>query len=145
MKRVVYLATAVSMLLQLPWPRNQFLPSAEQDEQAHSCVRLGLSGVKSLQSLWQGVRNGVDLAAAQWKSKLASVHVSLKSTIHLDDAAANGLSYDPNVEAGNANTCAGKSDTLGYIGTLNSGAALRFRANPEPGAHGYDQPVKHQS
>jgi branched-chain amino acid transport system substrate-binding protein len=127
MKRVLYLASSVALLASIVLAgnalaaRNASVPAASVKVQL--CTS-GPYGVPALKELWQGVRNAVDLAVAQWKGKLAKVHVSLGSAIHYDDAAANGLSYDPNVEQQNANSCAGKSDTLAYIGTLNSGAAL---------------------
>jgi branched-chain amino acid transport system substrate-binding protein len=41
----------------------------------------------------------------------------------LDDGGAGG-GFDPKRETHNALTCAGRSDTFGYIGPLNSGAAV---------------------
>jgi branched-chain amino acid transport system substrate-binding protein len=128
MKRVIYLASSIALLTSMVLAGNALAArdgthAKTATVKAQLCTS-GPYGVPALKQLWQGVRNGVDLAVAQWKHKLSTVHVSIQPTLHLDDAAANGQSYDPNVEAGNANTCAGKSDTYAYIGTLNSGAAL---------------------
>jgi branched-chain amino acid transport system substrate-binding protein len=127
MKRVIYLASSVALLTSMVLAGNAL--AARHDRVAAKTVTAQLCtsgpyGVGALKQLWQGVRNGVDLAVADWKGKLAKVHVKIQPTLHLDDAASNGLSYDPNVEQANANTCAGKANTLGYVGTLNSGAAL---------------------
>jgi len=128
MKRVLYLATTIAMLTSIVVAGNALAArSASQPAAKTVSARLctsGPYGVGALKQLWQGVRNGVDLAVGQWKHRLSTVHVNIQSTLHLDDAASNGLSYDPAVEQANANTCAGKGNTLGYVGTLNSGAAL---------------------
>lgn len=128
MKRILYLATAIAMLSSIVVAGNALAArpgatSAAKTIKAQLCTS-GPYGVGSLKELWQGVRNATDLATSQWKGRLASVHVKLGSTLQMDDAASNGLSYDPSVEQANAETCASKSDTFGYIGTLNSGAAL---------------------
>ncbi len=127
MKRVLYLASSVALLASMVLAGNAFAAHSNSVAKKTVSVQLctsGPFGVKALQQLWQGVRNAVDLADSQWKKKLAKVHVKLLPALHLDDAAANGLSYDPGVEQQNARTCIAKPHTLGYVGTLNSGAAL---------------------
>jgi branched-chain amino acid transport system substrate-binding protein len=84
----------------------------------------GPYGVPALKDLWQGARNGVDLAIYAMRPKLRSVGVRIGPQIRLDDAKSDGSAYSPDVERSNALKCLGNRNAVGYVGTLNSGAAL---------------------
>lgn len=128
MKRILYLASSVAVVLSLLLSVNALAASrGSHPSQATMSVQLcssGPYGVPALKQLWQGARNGVDLAINQMKGKLAKVGVKLGAQIALDDAKSDGSSYSPDVERSNALSCISNKSVLGYIGTLNSGAAL---------------------
>jgi branched-chain amino acid transport system substrate-binding protein len=84
----------------------------------------GPYGVPALKDLWQGARNAVDLAMFNMRPKLAKAGVRVGPQIRLDDALPDGSSYSPDVERSNALKCIGNKTAMGYVGTLNSGAAL---------------------
>jgi branched-chain amino acid transport system substrate-binding protein len=76
----------------------------------------------SLTDLSQGIQNGVNLAIHWQASALKKAGLKV-NYMPLDDGNAGTGSYDTSKEAQNADTCLGVSNSLGYIGTLNSGAA----------------------
>jgi branched-chain amino acid transport system substrate-binding protein len=84
----------------------------------------GPYGVPALKDLWQGVRNAVDIADYVMRPKLAKVGIRVGPQLRFDDAMADGSTYSPDVERANALKCIGNKTAMGYIGTLNSGAAL---------------------
>src|SRR5579884_1971497 len=124
MKRLAYLAAAVPMLLSGILAGNVF---AAKSHTKTITVQLCTStpyGVPGTKTQSQGIRNGVALAIAQYRSKLLKVGVKIGPTITMDDAKADGSNYDPNVEHANALRCLAANHAMGYVGPLNSGAAL---------------------
>src|SRR5947209_9303754 len=104
-----------------------FAAQANHPSRATMTVALcssGPYGVPAIRDLWQGVRNGVDLAMINMRSKLAAVGVKVAPQVRLDDAKSDGSTYSPDVERSNALKCIANKNVLGYMGTLNSGAAL---------------------
>jgi branched-chain amino acid transport system substrate-binding protein len=81
-------------------------------------------GIPSNKDLSQGIFNGVILATSQWKAKFAAAGMKLGAPLLMDYAKADGSGYDVDIERQNALKCLAQSDSLGYIGTLNSGASL---------------------
>jgi branched-chain amino acid transport system substrate-binding protein len=84
----------------------------------------GPFGVPALKDLWGGARNGVDLAIYKWRPKLRAVGVRVGPQVRLDDAKPDGSTYSTDVEHRNAQTCIANNNTVGYVGTLNTGAAV---------------------
>jgi branched-chain amino acid transport system substrate-binding protein len=84
----------------------------------------GPYGVPALKDLWQGARNAVDIAINEMRPKLAKAGVKVGPQLKLDDALPDGSSYSPDVERSNALKCIANKGAMGYVGTLNSGAAL---------------------
>lgn len=127
MKRFVYPAASAAMLLSSVLAVNANAQGVQRGANAARVVQLcssGPIGVPALRDLWKGAQQGVSLAMFQWRPKLASVGVRLGPQVALDDAKSDGSTYSPDVERQNALKCIGNSHTLGYVGTLNSGAAL---------------------
>jgi len=127
MKRIPYVASSAAVGLSMLLSMNAV--AATQGSVAHKTITIQLCssgpyGVPALKDLWQGARNGVDLAIYAMRPKLAKVGVRIGPQIRLDDAAADGSKYSPDVERSNALKCLGDKTVMGYVGTLNSGAAL---------------------
>lgn len=81
-------------------------------------------GVPPLFKLVQGIFNGVRLATFEMQPKFRKAGLNLASPLTLDDAAADGTKYDTGKEIVNARHCLSQRNTIGYVGTLNSGAAV---------------------
>ena len=128
MKRFLYPVISAALLLSSVMAANVFAASSHSPRASKTItVQLcssGPYGVGALKDLWQGVRNGVDLAIYNMRPTLRKVGVAIGPQIRLDDAKADGTSYDPNVEHSAALRCLSNRSTMGYVGTLNSGAAL---------------------
>lgn len=127
MKRFVYPVVTAALLLSTVMAASVFAAGTHSATKKTVTIQLcssGPYGVGALKDLWQGVRNGVDLATINMKSKLAKVGIKVGPQIRLDDAKPDGSAYSQDVERSNALKCIGTSDAVGYVGTLNSGAAL---------------------
>lgn len=81
-------------------------------------------GVAPLTKLVQGIYNGVILATEQLRPKFKAAHLKLAEPLTLDDADPSGAKYSTDKEIANARQCLAQPNTIGYVGTLNSGAAL---------------------
>ncbi|HZT95297.1 MAG TPA: branched-chain amino acid ABC transporter substrate-binding protein [Chloroflexota bacterium] len=125
MKRVLYLASSVALLASMVLAGNALAahPSAKAKTITVRLCSSGPLAVPALHQLWQGVNNGINVAIKQWKPKLSKVHVKVQPLLVLDDGNALTNNYDTSKEAANADTCNATKNTVGYIGTLNSGAA----------------------
>lgn len=73
--------------------------------------------------LSRGIFHGVELATAQWRSRFSKAGMNLLPPVELDYSRADGSGTDPAKEHTNALACVGRSDTFGYVGTLNSSIA----------------------
>lgn len=128
MKRVLYLASLAALTLGLLLSANKATASTTRStSHATMTVQLctsGPVGVPALRDLWTGAQHGVALAVYKWRSALKAVGVNIGPTINLDDAKSDGSTYSQDVERSNALKCVGNLHVMGYIGTLNSGAAL---------------------
>lgn len=94
---------------------------------AATTVRLCSSaplGVPALTKLVQGIFNGVKLATVQMRPAFKQAGLVLQDPLTLDDALPDGTSYGTEQERRNALNCLGSPGTIGYVGTLNSGAAV---------------------
>jgi branched-chain amino acid transport system substrate-binding protein len=127
MKRFVYPAASAALLLSGVMAVNVSAQGAHSRAAAGVTYQLCTStpyGVPATRVQSQGIRNGVALAVYQYRSKLAKAGVKIGPIVNMDDAKADGSNYDPNVEHANAIACASNKHTLGFVGPLNSGAAL---------------------
>jgi branched-chain amino acid transport system substrate-binding protein len=128
MKRFLYFASAVVMLLSSVMAGKAFAANTHSAaDKGTITVQLcssGPYGVPALRDLWQGTRNGVDIAMRVMAPKLTKVGVRLGPQVRLDDAKPDGSTYSTDVEHTNALKCIGNKNAIGYVGTLNSGAAL---------------------
>jgi branched-chain amino acid transport system substrate-binding protein len=128
MKRFVYPAASGALLLSSVMAVNVAAQGVHSRSAARMTFQLctsGPFGVPALKDVQQGDRNGVALAINKWRAKLNSVGVHMGPTINLDDAKADGTTYDPNIEAANALQCVRNKNVIGYVGALNSGATVR--------------------
>jgi branched-chain amino acid transport system substrate-binding protein len=66
----------------------------------------------------------VDLAIYNMTPQLLKVGVRVGPQVRLDDAKPDGSAYSTDVEHTNALKCIANRNAMGYVGTLNSGAAL---------------------
>ena len=128
MKRPVYLASSVLLLASTMLATNVLAAGAHHSTQA-KMIQLQLCsstpfGVPALKQLSQGIRNGEHLATFHLRAKLKKAGVQLLPPMDMDDAKADGSTYDPNKEGQNALSCVNSAHTIGYVGTLNSGAAI---------------------
>jgi branched-chain amino acid transport system substrate-binding protein len=127
MKRFVYPVASAAMLLSGVIAVDANAQGVHRGANATRVVQLcssGPVGVPALRDLWKGAQQGVSLAMFQWRPKLSKVGVRLGPQVALDDAKSDGSTYSPDVERQNALKCIGNSHAIGYVGTLNSGAAL---------------------
>lgn len=127
MKRFVYPAASAAVLLSGVLAVNASAQGVHRGAYAKTTIQLcssGPYGVPALKQLWGGARNGVDLAMYKWRSKLASVGVKIGPQVRLDDAKSDGSGYSTDVEHSNALQCTANKNTVGYVGTLNTGAAV---------------------
>jgi branched-chain amino acid transport system substrate-binding protein len=131
MKRILYLATSVALLTSMV-VAGSALAARHNSAPAKKTINFSFctSGPVSYSGytvLWEGVQNAVQIAINQYKGKLAKVgvHVSYPTALHLDngDPSQPG-GYSTTKENTNAQTCLGVTNTIAYIGTLNSGATL---------------------
>lgn len=85
------------------------------------CVSVPL-GAPTLTLLARGIEQSVVLAQQGWKRRFVQAGIQLEPPLVLDDATSEG----PNEtrEGRNAQRCLARSDTLAYIGPLNSGVAM---------------------
>src|SRR5438309_4450688 len=128
MKRVLYLASLAALTLGMLLSANKATASSTKCA-SHAAMTIQLCssgpvGVPALRDLWAGAQHGVDLAIYKMRPALNKVGVRIGPQIALDDAKADGSTYSPDVEHTNALKCVGNKNVMGYIGTLNSGAAL---------------------
>jgi branched-chain amino acid transport system substrate-binding protein len=80
-------------------------------------------GVASLKQLSQGIRNGVHLSIENWAMELKAAHLEVSQVDYDYASTTDPSNYDPNRAGANARDCLSHSNSLGLIGTLNSGAA----------------------
>lgn len=124
MKRLLYLVGVAPMLLSGVLAANVMAaPSHAKKVTLQLCSSTPF-GVPALKQLSQGIRNGEHLALIDMSKPLAAAGVKMLPPKDMDDAKSDGSSYSPDKEASNARTCTANAHTIGYIGTLNSGAAL---------------------
>jgi branched-chain amino acid transport system substrate-binding protein len=133
MKRILSLASSTVLLVSMVlagsvWAAGKHYTShnvvySKQTLSVRLCSSAPI-GVPALHDLVQGIRNGVNLAYVNMKAKLAKAGITLLPANQMDDAKSDGSSYSPDRERSNADACAADPHALGYIGTLNSGAAL---------------------
>lgn len=129
MKRFIYLASALALLASMVFVGNAFAAHPQKFAKVKlSFCSSGPLAYPGYVVLWQGVQNAVQIAIHQNKTKLAKVgvHISYPSSLRLDDgdpSAASG-GYSTTKEITNAHTCLGVTNTIAYMGTLNSGATL---------------------
>lgn len=128
MKRFVYPAASAIVLLSGVVAVNANAQGVHRGADAKKVtIQLcssGPYGVPALKQLWGGARNGVDLAINKWRGKLNKVGVNVGPQVRLDDAKSDGSTYSPDVEHSNALQCIANNNTVGYVGTLNTGAAV---------------------
>lgn len=128
MKRFLFVAISAILLLSgITAGRVSAARSHHADSAGMMTVQLcssGPYGVPALKQLWQGARNGVDLAIYNMRAKLMKVGVRVGPQLRYDDAKSDGSDYSGDVERQNAFKCMGNPNAMGYIGTLNSAAAL---------------------
>lgn len=128
MKRVLYLACTGAVLISGFMAANVMAATrtATQASAQHMVVQLCTStpiGVAADKGISQGIENGASLASDQMRPALARVGITVQAPFQLNDATADGSAYSLDVERHNAFKCLGDSHAMGYIGTLNSGAA----------------------
>src|SRR5579872_2774343 len=120
MKRFIYAAAMVALLLSSLLVAKVYAQSAHSQAKASTItVQLcssGPFGVPTLKDVMQDEYNSVDLAIYNWRSKLASVGITIGPQVKLDDAKADGSTYDPDIEASNALKCISNKNVMGYIG-----------------------------
>jgi branched-chain amino acid transport system substrate-binding protein len=129
MKRFIYPAATAALLL------SSLLVARVSAQSVHSranaspiTIQLCVSapyGVPTLKDVVQDMRNSVAAAIYHWRPVLAEVGVKIGPQINLDDAKADGSTYDPDIEAANGLKCINNKNVLGYVGALNSGASVR--------------------
>ncbi|MGH2447428.1 MAG: branched-chain amino acid ABC transporter substrate-binding protein [Chloroflexota bacterium] len=127
MKRILYPASSAVLLLSTLLAANAFAAGSHSPAHKHMiALKLCSStpfGVPPDKQLSQGIRNGEHLAMYKMRGKLRSVGVKLMPANDMDDAQADGSTYSTDKEANNARICVADNHAIGYIGTLNSGAA----------------------
>jgi branched-chain amino acid transport system substrate-binding protein len=99
---------------------------ASQSAAPTTVVRLCSSapiGIPPSAHLVQGIFNGVIMATNQWKAKFRKAGLTLLAPLTMNDARSDGSQVDAAKERQNAHACLDRSDTFGYIGTLNSSMA----------------------
>lgn len=127
MKRVLSLSSSAVLLVSSLLTVNALAAGGHKPVAKTITIQLCSStpyGVPGLKLQSEGIRNAVNLAIYQMRPKLLKVGVRIGPQILLDDAKPDGSNYSPDVEHSNALQCLGNSHTMGYVGTLNSGAAL---------------------
>jgi hypothetical protein len=108
-------------------PRGGVAATFTLASQSLTPVRLCTSvpiGSLPYRSLTTGISHAVTLASEQWVARFRQARLALLPPLLLDDAAPDHGPPDTNRERHNAQQCAARSDTLGYIGPLKSGLAL---------------------
>lgn len=132
MKRVLYLVSLAALTFSVLLSARVVTASGQRHSSNSTAAKAmtvqlcssGPYGVPALKDLWQGARNGVDLAIAKYKKKLAGVGVLVGPQIRLDDAKPDGSAYSPDIERSNGLKCIANSNALGYVGPLNTGASV---------------------
>ena len=132
MKRVLYLVSLAALMFGVLLSAHAVTASAQRHSSASAAAKTmtvqlcssGPYGVPALKDLWQGARNGVDLAITAWKKKLAGVGVHVGSQVRMDDAKPDGSAYSPDLERSNGLKCIANSSAMGYVGPLNTGASV---------------------
>jgi branched-chain amino acid transport system substrate-binding protein len=122
MKRVVYLASTTALLASMVLAGNVFAAKPAKTTNVQLCTSTPY-GVPALQQLSQGIRNGAALAIKFYAGQLKKAGITV-SQVNYDYAKADGSGYDATKEKTNADNCLALAHSLGYVGTLNSGAAL---------------------
>lgn len=122
MKKVVYLAVAAGLATATVTVPSAFAARHDAKRTVVICTSTPY-GVPALKGLSQGIRNGTTIAIKHLAPMLAGVGIKVQQ-VNYDYAKADGSGYDPSKEGTNARTCLGLKNSLGYVGTLNSGAAL---------------------
>lgn len=125
MKRLLYLSSALLVIV-------SFMITGGRSFAAHQAasmpiVRICASapvGVPALKGLSSGIFNGVILATQQWMPKFRRAGYLLQNPMVMDDAKSDGSTYGTDQERQNALNCINAKNTYGYVGTLNTGAAL---------------------
>ncbi len=124
MKRVTYLGSSLAVLLSGFMAVNvRAAPTSRPSMVVQLCTSTPI-GVAADKGISQGIENGATLASDQMRPILARVGITVQAPYQLNDAAADGSSYSTDVEQHNAFKCLGDPQAMGYIGTLNSAAAL---------------------
>lgn len=125
MKRLFYLCSALVLVTSFGFTGGRGF--AARQEAPMMSVRLCVSspfGVAALTALSMGIYRGAQLATMQWRSRFRPLHLNLLPPLRKDDARSDAVTYGTDQERNNALQCIADHSVLGYIGTLNSGAAL---------------------
>lgn len=125
MKRILYLCSALLLIGSFGLTEGRSF--AARQSATMKTVRICTStpiGVPALKVLSQGVRNGVALAVRNFRPKFKAAGLNLGPILNMDYAKSDGSGYSTDQERQNALNCLSQPNTLAYIGTLNSGAAL---------------------
>lgn len=80
--------------------------------------------VPALHLLVKGIFNGAVLATEQMRPKFRAIGLNLAEPLTMDDSLPDASSYSTDKEIANAHNCLSQTNTIGYDGTLNSGAAI---------------------
>src|SRR5947209_9431523 len=117
MKRVLYLASLAALALSMVLSASVLAATHAGKAVSAKTITVQLCssgpyGVPALKDLWQGARNGVDLAIYNMAPKLLKVGVRIGPQVRLDDAASDGSKYRPDVERSNALKCIANTNVL---------------------------------
>lgn len=128
MKRLITLGSAAILITSFTFGGGRtYAAHQASPSQAVTTFRLCASApldVPPLTALVQGIFNGIKLATEQYRAKFHAAGLRLQEPLTMDDSKPDGSGYSTDKENSNAHTCLGQSNTIGYIGTLNSGAAF---------------------
>jgi branched-chain amino acid transport system substrate-binding protein len=129
MKRLFYTCSVLALVTSFTiaggrtYAAHQAASSKGSMQQVRLCVSTPI-GVPALKDLSQGIYNGVRLAVNQWRARFARAKLDLVDSLEMDYAKSDGSGYSTDIERQNGLRCLAQGNTYGYIGTLNSGAAL---------------------
>jgi len=124
MKKLIYICTGLAFIgsMSLVGGKALAAPSAATMVPVRVCVD-GPVGVPGDAHIVQGMYKGVQIASTNYRGAFHKAGYNLEAPLTLNDANVGGTHYDVGVEASNARQCLGTAADIGYVGTLNSGAA----------------------
>src|SRR5579875_2735479 len=126
MKRPLYLASAVIVLLSgivgvTRASAHSARASVKYTIQLCTSTPVGVPADKQLS---QGIEHGASIASNQMRPALAKYGILVQAPVQLNDGAPDGSTYSTDVEHTNAVKCVTNPHVIGYVGTLNTGAAV---------------------